>query len=168
MPRSDMFLNLEGRMTGAVRGESNDRQFRGQIEVIDWSWSGERTRGTGGGSRATAALLALGHLKVIKRVDSATTPLVHAMSTGEDFSTFELTIRKAGGAEPLPFFVVRLGAGRIWAYEVNSQSMPDGPPELIETVSFGFDEIEFDYTTQTGAGGRASSSSATLHTRHAA
>jgi type VI secretion system secreted protein Hcp len=165
MPRSDMFLKAVGRSSGAVQGESVDRQFRGQIDVVEWSWSGERVAMTETGRRAVGTHR-LDPLKVVKRVDAASTALIHSMSVNEEFSEFELTVRKAGGAEPLPFFVVTLTGARVRDYEVHSVNMPDGPPELLETLSFSFTEITLEHTPQTATGGGGGGSSVTLHTQH--
>ena len=94
MARSDMFLKATGQRSGAVVGESNDKNFPGQIDVVDWSW-GMSAPSTVGGQRSGRT--SLDELKIVKRVDKASTALMAVLNTNDVLSTVVLTVRKSGG-----------------------------------------------------------------------
>ena len=159
MGRTDMFLKATGQRTGDIQGESVDKAFAGQIDIIDWSWSMTAPSAVGG--TRTARLL-MGELKVIKRVDKASTALMTVMKTNELLTSAVLSVRKAGGASPLPYLIVTLGNARIIGYEVQSDVDERGAPTLTEHWGLAFKTITVDHTVQseTGASRGASSFSA--------
>ncbi len=153
-----MFLKATGQRSGEIAGESNDKTFTNQIDVVDWSWgmsapsavSGQRT------GRVT-----LNELRIVKKVDRASTALMAVMSNNEIMPNVVLTVRKAGGSSALPYFVVKLSNARINGYTVNSQIGPDDAPELVENLALTFKSITVEYTPQSGAGGAVATSSFT-------
>lgn len=157
MARSDMFLKATGQRSGEIVGESNDKNFPGQIDVVDWSWGMSAPSAVGG---QRTGRVQLGELKLVKRADKASTALMSVLSTNELMPNVALTVRKAAGTGPaLPYFVVKLTQARINSYTVNSSIGADGSPELLEHLSLSFKTITVDYTPQsaTGAGMGASS-----------
>lgn len=164
MARSDMFLKVTGSRTGEIVGESNDKAFAHQIEVIDWNWG--MTAPTAVGGQRTGRIQ-MRELKVVKQADKASTALMSVMNNNELITTATLSVRKAGGAAPLPYFVVKLEKARIIGYEVQSDVSNTGAPILVEHVSFAFKTITIDYTLQSGAGGSAGGSSFTGDTGEA-
>jgi type VI secretion system secreted protein Hcp len=161
LARSDMFMKATGSRSGVIEGESNDRSFAGQIELIDWSWSAERSGAlAAGGGRAVP--LTLGAVKIVKRVDRATTALLHAMSTNEVLKTVEVRVRKSGGTSPLPYFLAKLTEVRVAGYDLISECNAEGAPELRESLTLAFTELTFEYTPQTGTGSGGAASAVTL------
>jgi type VI secretion system secreted protein Hcp len=158
MARSDMFLKVTGARTGEIVGESNDKAFPGQIEVIDWSWGMSAPTAVGG---QRTGRVQMRELKVVKQADKASTALMSVMNTNETITTALLSVRKSGGAAPLPYFVVKLEKARITNYEVQSDVSPSGAPVLVEHVTFAFKTITIDYTLQGAAGGSGGGSSFT-------
>jgi type VI secretion system secreted protein Hcp len=152
-----MFLKITGQKTGEIPGESNDKAFPNQIEIIDWNWGMVAPTAVGGQRTGRTQMH---ELKVVKSVDRASTALMAVLNTNETLNTVLLTVRKAGGpAAALPYFKVTLEKARINEYSVQSDVGPGGAPALTEHVSFTFQRITFDHTPQTGtgAGGAASS-----------
>jgi type VI secretion system secreted protein Hcp len=152
-----MFLKATGQRSGEIVGESNDKNFVGQIDVVDWSW-GMTAPSALGGQRT--GRVQLSELKIVKRADKASTSLMAVLNTNEVMPNAVLTVRKAAGSgPPLPYFVVKLTQARINSYAVNSTIGHDGTPELLEHLSLSFKSITIDYTPQsaTGAGMGASS-----------
>lgn len=158
MSRSDMFLKATGQRTGEIVGEANDKRFTNQIEVVDWSWG--MTAPTAVGGQRTGRVL-MGELKIIKRVDKSSTALMAVMNTNELLTTAVLSVRKAGGGSPLPYFIVTLSGARINAYEVQSDVGSDGGPTLTEHLSLSFKSVTIDYTLQGATGGGQGASSFT-------
>src|SRR5919204_3930169 len=77
----DMFLLVKGAKTGLIKGESNDRKHKDEIEVLRWSW-GMQARPSLGGGLATGKA-SVNDLKIVKRVDKASTALMSALRTNE-------------------------------------------------------------------------------------
>lgn len=155
MARSDLFLKVTGARTGAIEGESQDKHFRNQIDVVDWSW-GMTSPSAIGGQRSGRTLL--GDLKIVKRADKASTSLMNVMTNNETM-TVELSVRKAGGRSALPYYVVKLTSARIVAIEVASDFDRDGAPTLTERISLTYTMIAIDYTVQDETGGSLSGTS---------
>jgi type VI secretion system secreted protein Hcp len=156
MPRSDMFLKLTGRNTGEIQGESNDKTFANQIDLIDWSWGLSAPTAVGGTRTARAQFK---ELKVVKAADKASTALLTVLYRNEILTTLVLSVRKAGGTSPLPYYKVTCENARITDFDVQSDVTSAGAPTLTEHISFSFTKVTIDYTLQGAAGGNQGSSS---------
>jgi hypothetical protein len=66
-----MFLMVKGAKGGLIKGEALDAAHKGEIDVLSWSW-GMHSRPALGGGGATGKA-AVHELKIVKRVDSAST-----------------------------------------------------------------------------------------------
>lgn len=140
----DMFLMVKGARSGLIKGESQDADHKGEIEVLSWSW-GMQARSSLGGGAATGKSSVL-DLKVRKRVDSASTALMSALRSNEVIQKAVLTLRKAGRA-PLEFFKVTIEQGRITGLNIEAGDTA-GSPEMFEHITFSFNKITVDYTLQ--------------------
>ena len=158
MARSDMFFKATGQRTGEIVGESSDKRFTGQIEVVDWNW-GMTAPSAVGGTRT--ARTQLSDLKLVKRVDKASTAMMSVMKNNELLTTAVLSIRKAGGTNPLPYLVITLSNARLSAYSVESDISENGAPVLTENWSLSFKSIQIDHTVQSEAGASLGGSSFT-------
>lgn len=147
MAKSDMFLLVEGQKTGVIKGESVDKVYPAQIDVIGWSWgmsSSAAMAGSGSGLKSS-----LSELRISKLVDAASTPLMSVMRNAEVIKKAVLTVRKAGTV-PIDYFILTIERGRITSYEVGS---PSGP-ELGEQLSIAFEKIDVQYHAQDEKGAR--------------
>ena len=156
MPRSDMFFKATGQRTGVIAGESVDKRFAGQIDIVDWSWGMSAPSAVDG--QRTGRML-VKELRLVKRVDRASTALMSVMRNNEILTSAVLSVRKAGGTDPLPYLIITLTKARVSAYDVESDVLPDGAPTLTEKIGLHFLEMTVDYEPQAagGAGGGASS-----------
>jgi type VI secretion system secreted protein Hcp len=153
MARVDMFLKLAGSKTGAVTGETSDKVFVGQIDIVDWSWSAAAPTAIGG---ARTSRMQFSELKIVKRMDKASTAMMSIANGNETLKQCVLSVRKAGGAEALPYCVMTLTGGRIVRFELHS-SFVDGAPSVVESYGIAFDEVQIEYTAQDPLGGRTGS-----------
>ncbi|NJN00357.1 MAG: type VI secretion system tube protein Hcp [Aquincola sp.] len=159
MARSDMFLKATAQRSGVLAGESNDKNFPGQIDIVDWSW-GMSAPSTTGGQRT--GRVSLDELKIVKRVDKASTALMATLNTNDVLSSVVLTVRKSGSvAQSLVYFVMTLQMARITSYQVSSTDDADGSPVLMEHIGLSFKSITIDYTPQSSTGGATGTSSFT-------
>lgn len=149
---ADMFLHVQAKRAGKIKGEASTSDHVDDIEVRSWTW-GVSSAAAVGSTEATAKRQ-YRHLTIVKGIDSASTSLLAALATNDEIKEATLTLRKAGG-EALDYYVMTLGQARIVAIDiaVDDQGRP------TETVSFAYTRIEIEYKRQqaTGIGGASTS-----------
>jgi type VI secretion system secreted protein Hcp len=151
MAKADMFLYLEGKSTGVVKGESNVAEHPDEIEISEWSWG--MTGSTALGGAGAAVKTALSEIRFGKGTDRSTTQLMSVMRSNEIIKKAVLTVRKAGAVPPVDFLVVTIQNGRLTSHTIGTET-PDSPT-LVESFSIAFEEIEVKYAPQLGAGGKS-------------
>jgi type VI secretion system secreted protein Hcp len=139
-----MFLMVKGAKHGVIKGESQDTQHKAEIDVLSWSW-GMQGRATLGGGVATGKA-AMNDLKIVKRVDSASTALMLALRTNEPIQKAVLTLRKAGKSQ-VEFLKITIEQGRVTSLTVDGGDS-SGSADLVEKVSFSYNKIEVEYVPQ--------------------
>ena len=147
MAKGDMFLLVEGKKTGTVKGESSDSVYPGQIEVLGWTWGMSSSSSMGGAGSGLKT--SLPELRIFTQADSASTALMSIMRNGEVIKKAVLTVRKAGGVQ-IDYLKVTIEGGRITHYEIGLQ---DGPT-LSEQLSIAFEKIDVQYFEQDDKGQR--------------
>jgi type VI secretion system secreted protein Hcp len=140
----DMFLMVKGAKHGLIKGESQDDQHKGEIDVVSWSWGMQAKPTLGGGTASGKATI--NDLRIVKRVDSASTALMLALRTNEPIQKAVLTLRKAGKSQ-LEYMKVTIEQGRVTALNIEGGD-PGGNSEVVEKVSFSFNKIEVEYVPQ--------------------
>jgi type VI secretion system secreted protein Hcp len=136
---SDCFLKLRG-----VSGEAADKDHPDEIEVVGWDWgvSGSQMA-PGTGRHGDTQKLVITH-----KVDAATPTLMIYCLRGTIIPVGVLTMRKASGERPLPYFVAKLD--RVRVADVTTGLRPGG--ETHEVFSLTFEKVEVTYTPQTPSG----------------
>jgi type VI secretion system secreted protein Hcp len=139
----DMFLMVKGASHGLIKGEAQDDKHKGEIEVLSWSWGIQGRASPTGGATGKAVMY---DLKIIKKIDSASTALMSALRTNEVIQKAVLTLRKAGKSQ-VEYLKVTIENGRVISLTIDSAE-PLGGSNMIEQVSFSFNKIEVDYVPQ--------------------
>jgi type VI secretion system secreted protein Hcp len=147
----DMFLSIKGAKSGVIKGESQDSAHQNEIDVVSWSWALQSKSSLGGGA-ATGKAVAQ-ELKIVKRVDCASTPLMSALRSNELITKAVLTLRKAGRTA-LEFLRVTIEDGRVTSIAIDAGGERAGNPEIFENVNFTFNKITVEYVPQ-GKDGQA-------------
>jgi type VI secretion system secreted protein Hcp len=140
----DMFLMVKGAQHGLIKGEAQDAQHKGEIEVLSWSWGMQGKASLGGGAATGKATMH--DLKIVKRVDSASTALMLALRTNEPIQKAVLTLRKAGKTQ-LEYMKVTIEQGRVMSLSIDGGDAT-GTAEVVERVTFSFNKIEVEYVPQ--------------------
>jgi type VI secretion system secreted protein Hcp len=145
---ADIFLHVQTKRAGKVKGESRTEGHADDIELIGWQWGAEA--GSAIGSTAATARRQYRPLVVLKRLDSASTGLLSALATNDEVKEAKLTMRKAGG-DALDYFRITLAGARVTQVdvEVDAQGMP------VERVVIAFTKVDIEYQRQTSAGASA-------------
>ena len=141
----DIFLSVKGARSGQIKGESQDSVHSKEIDVVSWSWGMQGRPALGGGGASGKAIVH--ELKIIKRVDSASTPLMSALRSNELITKAVLTQRKAGKTA-LEFLKITIEQGRVTSIAIDAGEERSGSPELFENVSFSFNKITVEYVPQ--------------------
>jgi type VI secretion system secreted protein Hcp len=141
----DMFLKL-----GNIKGESLALDHTGEIEVLTWSWgcaqTGTTHSGTGGGT-GTASVQ---DLVISKILDMSSPTIVQSCCQGVHFSQAVLTLRKAGGTEPVEYLKITLNDVLISGYRVNL-----GAGEQVnEIITLNFAQYTVEYQPQDNNGAK--------------
>jgi type VI secretion system secreted protein Hcp len=139
-----MFLMVKGAKHGLIKGEAEDKDHKGEIEVLSWSWGMQGKSSLGGGVATGKATMR--DLRITKAVDSASTALMQALRTNEQIQKAVLTLRKAGKT-PLEYMKITIEQGRVMALDVDAGDT-QGSANLVEKVSFSFNKITVEYTPQ--------------------
>jgi type VI secretion system secreted protein Hcp len=140
-----MFLAVKGAKSGPINGESQDQgKHKNEIEVLAWSWGMQGKPSLGGGGASGKATMR--ELRITKRLDKASTPLMAALRTNEPITEATLTLRKIGKS-PLEYFTIKIENGRVTSIEIEAGDA-SGSPTLVERVSLSFQKISVQYTPQ--------------------
>jgi type VI secretion system secreted protein Hcp len=149
---SDIFLHVQTKRAGKIKGEATAPDHENDIVVASWAWG--LSAGSAVGSGKATARRTYKHLTIRKRIDSASTALMSALATNDEVKEAKLTMRKAGDAQ-VDFFTIVLGGARVSALdiEVDEQGTP------VERVEFAFTKVEVDYRRQESSGQSGATSS---------
>lgn len=141
----DMFLNIEGE----IKGESQDKKHKDEIDILAWSWGMSQSGSfhTGGGGGAGKANFQ--DISVTKWIDKSSPILMQYCSNGDHFDSALLTVRKAGKV-PLEYLKIEMKKVLITSVSTGGSG---GEDKLTENVSLNFREFKVMYTEQTPAGG---------------
>ncbi len=145
----DMFLKLDGAKQGPIRGEASDPQHTGEIDIDSWSWGMDSPADAFGHAVARTSFE---QLRIVKRVDSATTALMSALRNNELIKKAVLTVRKAGGAESLAYLIVTIEKGRLTHHRLGGGAGADSTL-LSEEFTLSFQKIAVEYVPQGKTGG---------------
>ncbi|MGC4085921.1 MAG: type VI secretion system tube protein Hcp [Vicinamibacterales bacterium] len=161
----DMFLAVKGAARGKIAGESQDGgKHKGEMEILGWSW-GMQARTAAGGGTAMVGRAVIRELKVLKKVDSASTALMGALRTNEPIKEAILSVRKFGSSA-LDYFVIKLEDARVASIDLEVNPKGDSA-DPFERVSFTFNRIEVTYVPQ-GSDGKSRGSMVFIDEFHSA
>ena len=146
----DMFLMVKGAKCGLIKGEAQDDIHKGEIEVLRWSWGMQAKTSLGGGAASGKA--SVRELRIVKKIDSASTALMSALRSNEPIQKAVLTLRKAGKSQ-LEFLKVTIEQGRVTSLDIEGGDA-NGGAGVLENVSFSFNKINVEYVPQ-GKDGQA-------------
>lgn len=148
MSLGDMFLKIEGTKQGPIKGDSSDPSHQAEIDVLGWSWGMDVSAAA---FASTSARTTLKELVIRKRVDRATTSLMSALRANEQLKKVTLSVRKAGGQQPLDYFKIIVEKARIMSHHIANTG--DGHCELVEELHIAFFKVQVQYQIQQDAGG---------------
>ena len=143
---SDAFLEIDG-----IKGESTDKEFKDQIEILSYSWGvSQAASGTasssGGGSVARADFQ---DLSIVKELDSASPLISKACWSGKHISKVVLRLNRAGGEKRVKYMEYKMENVIISSVSIGGGG--GGIP--TEAVTFNYGKLTTTYTKQARPGG---------------
>lgn len=140
----DMFLKLDG-----IDGESQDKTWKGKIDVLAWSWGVSNSGTTHMGSGSGAGRAVHQDISVTKWMDKASPILLQHAVNGKHIASGQLVCRKAGGKQ-MEYIKLDFKDIIITSLSVGGSG---GEDRLTENVSINFGSYKYNYIEQTSAGG---------------
>ncbi len=150
----DMFLHVQAKKAGKIKGEAVQPGHVDDILVRGWRWAVKQSSAMGhtvATSRRSYSLLT-----VHKSIDLATTGLMSVLVNNDEIKEARLSMRKAGGTQE-EYFVIVLEFARICS--VSHEAAADG--SVLETIEIGFNTVSVEYRPQKGTGVRGGATSFT-------
>jgi type VI secretion system secreted protein Hcp len=83
-------------------------------------------------------------------VDKATAALMKHCAGGDHIDECKLTVRKAGGKEPLEYLVITMEKCLVTSFSTGGSG---GEDQLTENVTLNFAKVKVDYKEQDDKGG---------------
>lgn len=154
MAHEDFFLKLDAERGGVIKGESQDREHKDEIDIVSWSWGMSAPTSVAGQRKARAAIH---QLFIRKRIDSASTALMAAAANNEKLKTAVLTARRAGGGQ-IDFLRVTLRNAYLTSIEVSGEG-GEGGTGTLEDLKLSFENIRVEYIPQGPDGAKRGSTS---------
>lgn len=151
---SPMFLQIAG-----ITGESTDAEHRDEIDVLSWSWGatnsgGGRFGGGGGVGGAGAGKVQLQDFHFTHHVDAASAGLLLACATGRHSPDAVFAARRSGES-PTQYLVVRFTDVTVTSVSGAGAVEEDA---ALESVSFVYSAVSFEYSRQLPDGSLAPTS----------
>lgn len=144
---SDIFLHVQTKRAGKVKGESKVAGHVDDIVVSGWHWG--LSASTAIGTAQATGRRSYTALTVRKGIDAATTPLMSALATNDEVKEARLTMRRAGGQQD-DYFIITLRGARISGVEHEVE----GDGSTRENVTIAFTQVEVEYRLQGASGVR--------------
>ncbi len=144
----DIHLDLT---KGSINGESLEKGFEKQIQVLSWSWgitqTGSFAQGDGGGS----GKVSMQDFHFTQKMHSGTPSILLNCATGQHIQQATLTARKSGQKTgQQKFLVINFYDLLISSYQTGGSDAGDGLP--IESISFNYSKMDLEYFVQDAKG----------------
>jgi len=150
----DFFLKLDG-----IPGESVDDKHKDWIQILSFSWGASQVTSVAGTGGSGAGKADLADLSIMKFLDKSSTPLFKSLTTGGHIKTGSMEAVKSGG-NGKPF--LKVDFKELFVTSVQLSGSSEIP---TESVSFSYNEIKTEYSTQDEKGVITTAGSVTFNTK---
>jgi type VI secretion system secreted protein Hcp len=144
---SDVFLHVQAKRAGKIKGEVTSQGHQDDISVNAWNWGVSASSSIG--STGATARRSYKSLVVIKGIDSASTGLLNALVSNDELREATLMMRKAGEGQQ-DYFRITLKGARVMSIDMDT----DAEGGTTERVTISFTEVDIEYRNQQATGGR--------------
>src|SRR6185437_14326868 len=150
----DYYLKLDG-----IQGESTREGHKNEIQIFSWSWGASQVSTVHGSGGSGAGRADLSDFTIMCNFDKATPKFFKTVCAGTHIKTGEMTAIKAG-EETKPYLKVDFKELFVTSLQISASS--ESP---TVSVSFSYNEIKIDYSTQNEQGNITSTGPVTWNTK---
>lgn len=137
----DAFISLGDN----IEGESIQKGYEGQLDVLSWSWGMSQSGTTHIGKGSGGGKVSVQDLSITHYVDKSSPKIIGACCSGEPIGEAILTLRKAGGKEQLPYLIITLNQAIITSVQTGGGG--DGV-RITENFTLNFAYFKYAYQMQ--------------------
>jgi type VI secretion system secreted protein Hcp len=152
----DSYLKIDG-----IDGEATDSDHKNEIQILSYAWGGTQQTTVAGTGGSGAGKVDLSHLSIVKYLDKASPKLFKSLCEGKHIPNATLTAIKAG-ADKKPFLKITLGELFVTSIQLSASSeIP------TESISFSYNTLKYEYSTQDDKGVVTTTGAVTYDTKQA-
>jgi type VI secretion system secreted protein Hcp len=141
----EAFLKIEG-----IPGESRKQGHADEIDIFSFSFGASNPTTVGKGTGAGASQVNISSFNIMKATDLSSTALFLRCAKGEHIPTAIITLRKAGGTNPLEYLQYKFTKVYVDSIQWSGASGGDDTP--TESLSLAFEKVEIVYSSQADDG----------------
>lgn len=141
----DYFLDIDG-----IQGESQDEKFKNKIQLLSWSWGASNVSSVAGTGGSGAGKVDLSDFSTMTFFDKSTPKFFKSIVKGSHITKGTLSAVKSG-ADGKPYLKINFSEIFITGLQMSASSEV---PSV--SLSFTYNEIGIDYSTQDEKGNLAS------------
>jgi type VI secretion system secreted protein Hcp len=150
----DYFLKLDG-----IQGESQDANHKDEIQLMSWSWGASQVSSVAGTGGSGAGKASLTDFSVMAYFDKSTPKFFKSIGAGTHIKSGTMSAVKSG-ADGKPYLKVDFKELFVSSLQISASSeIP------TVSVSFTYNEIKIDYSTQNEQGNVTSTGPVTYNTK---
>ncbi|HVT98590.1 MAG TPA: type VI secretion system tube protein Hcp [Acidobacteriaceae bacterium] len=150
----DYFLKLDG-----IQGESQESGHKDEVQIMSWSWGATQVSSVAGTGGSGAGKASLSDFTIMANFDKSTPKFFKSICAGTHIKTGTMNAIKSG-AEGKPYLKVDFKELFVSSLQISASSeIP------TVSVSFTYNEIKIDYSTQNEQGNLASTGPVTYSTK---
>lgn len=133
----DYYLKLDG-----IQGESKDEKHKNEIQILSWSWGASQVSSVSGTGGSGAGKADLSDFTIMTNFDKATPKFFKSITQGAHIKTGTMFATKSG-ANGKPYLKVDFKELFVSNLQISASSeIP------TVSVSFTYNDIKIDYSTQ--------------------
>ena len=140
----DMFIKIDG-----ITGESMDSKHKDEIDILAWSWGASNSGSAHLGGGAGSGKVNVQDISITKYLDKSSPALLGKCCQGDHIKEALLTVRKAGGKEPLEYIKITLSDVLVSSVSTGGSG---GEDRLTENISLNFAKFKVNYIPQKADG----------------
>jgi type VI secretion system secreted protein Hcp len=141
----EAFLKIEG-----IPGESRKQGHADEIDIFSFSFGASNPTTVGKGTGAGASQVNISSFNIMKATDLSSTALFLRCAKGEHIPTAVVTLRKAGGTNPLEYLQYKFT--KVYVDNIQWSGSSGGDDTPTESLSLAFEKVEIVYSSQADDG----------------
>lgn len=150
----DYYLKLD-----QIQGESADSSHKDEIQIMSWSWGASQVSSVSGTGGSGAGKADLTDFSIMAYFDKSTPKFFKSLCAGTHIKTGTMSAIKSG-ADGKPYLKVDFKEMFVTSLQISGSSEV---PTV--SVSFSYNEIKIDYSTQNEQGNLTTTGAVTYNTK---